>query len=137
MTQLSGFSSLSRIDHVGAAVSFVCAVHCVAMPFLLSMFPLLGLQFLAHEGLEWAMIVAAFGGAILSCAGGLRVHGRRRILLAFGSGAVLIVLSPLFADPTHGIVIGLGGVVLSASHLLNRRWCRCCSGCEVEKSAAG
>jgi hypothetical protein len=114
---------------VGATVSLACAVHRVATPFLLSLLPLVGLQFLAHEGFEWAMLGAALLIAVTSCIGGIRTHGRWSILLAFGAGVLLMLCSHFFSEGIHGVVIGAGVVILSASHLLNRRWCRCCREC--------
>ena len=43
---------LPRLDVVGAGASFLCALHCAAMPVLLTTLPLAGLEILASHRLE-------------------------------------------------------------------------------------
>ncbi|NJM53931.1 MAG: MerC domain-containing protein [Blastocatellia bacterium] len=37
------------LDYTGATVSWICAVHCLAMPFFITFLPVIGLSFLADE----------------------------------------------------------------------------------------
>ena len=47
-------------DWVGVVASFGCAVHCAAMPFVISFLPALGLSFLANEMFHRWMALACF-----------------------------------------------------------------------------
>ena len=42
MNQTAASVSSVRIDLVGTCVSLVCAVHCLAVPFLVTVLPLAG-----------------------------------------------------------------------------------------------
>lgn len=42
----------SRLDRLGAGVSFACAIHCAIMPFVIALMPFIGYTFLADERLE-------------------------------------------------------------------------------------
>ncbi|MGH8115222.1 MAG: MerC domain-containing protein [Rhodanobacteraceae bacterium] len=47
------------VDRVGATASFACAVHCVALPFVLALLPLVGLGFLAGHTFERVFVACA------------------------------------------------------------------------------
>ena len=48
-----------RLGTMAALVSSICAVHCLATPFLVGVLPLLGLGFVAEAWFEWAMLAVA------------------------------------------------------------------------------
>jgi MerC mercury resistance protein len=88
-----------RLDPPGAAASLACAVHCAAMPLLVSLLPLVGLSFLAKEQTEWALVGLSLGLEILSLLPSYtRKHRRRRPLLLFAFGASLIIAVLLSAE---------------------------------------
>lgn len=62
------------VDTTGACLSFACAVHCMAMPLLITILPLIGLGFLANERAELILITGAIGLAIGSLVWGVRHH---------------------------------------------------------------
>ncbi|MEK7724337.1 MAG: MerC domain-containing protein, partial [Acidobacteriota bacterium] len=47
------------LDYTGAAVSWACAIHCLAMPFLITALPLFGLGFLTDETTEMIFILVS------------------------------------------------------------------------------
>jgi len=126
-----------RMDGVGATLSFACAVHCLAMPLLMGILPLLGMEFFADEKMEIGLLLGALGIASFNAVNGVRSHGRRVILLAFGGAAAMMIASHLLEGRVHHLLAGLGGLILCATHLMNRRWCRrCCDSCvgDVEEA---
>jgi hypothetical protein len=70
----------------------------------------------------------------MSSVGGVRTHGRWAILLGFGVGVAFIFVGHFTKGGTHGIAIGLGGLVLSASQIMNRRWSHGCASCPHERA---
>ncbi|MCE7933359.1 MAG: MerC domain-containing protein [Chlorobi bacterium CHB2] len=53
------------LGRLGLSASTICAIHCMAMPFLLGVLPTLGLGFLASGWFELAMIgISVVLGAI-------------------------------------------------------------------------
>ena len=130
MIKANSNATLSTVDRVGATVSFACAIHCIAMPLLLSVLPLVGLGILATETFERCMLASALVFAITSSCWGMRVHRSWKIAPMFCVAIVLMGVSRICAGAVHGVVLGLGGVLLSLSHLLNHRLCRTCVSCE-------
>lgn len=123
----------------GAVASWLCAVHCLALPFIFTLLPIAGLSFLLDETTELAFI----GLSILIAAASLlpgyfRHHGRIRTLILFVSGIGLIVLSHLFfeEDLLFKVVFLLTGAAsITASHFINRRLCKSCIVCRDEHPA--
>ena len=52
MEKVKSYFDQDLVDTIGAFLSFSCAIHCVAMPLLVTILPLLGLGFLASERAE-------------------------------------------------------------------------------------
>ena len=46
-----------NLDFIGFSTSILCAIHCVALPFLLSVAPIVGLQFLDNAWIEYTIIL--------------------------------------------------------------------------------
>ncbi len=120
-------------DKTGAAVSWACAIHCLAMPFLISFLPLIGLSFLANEAFEYVFLGFSFAVAAVSLLPGyFKQHGKIRTLLLFVNGFVLVVFADvLFSENVVGKIVFVlfGAGMMTASHLLNQRFCRECERC--------
>ena len=122
------------VDNAGTFLSMACAVHCVAMPFLVTMLPLVGLGFLVGEPAEYALI-----GAVLLAAGsvvsGVRHHRKWRAFPTLVLAVGIIVTGFMAAEGSFEVILHVtGGVLLATTHLLNRHLCRTCpaAGCGPE-----
>jgi len=120
-------------DKTGAAVSWMCAAHCLAAPFLVSFLPLLGLGFLAHEGIEYAFIGISVLIALISILSGFfRFHRNLKTLLLFSGGLGLMISADgIFGETGAGkfAAVAAGAAFITAAHFLNRRLCRKCENC--------
>src|SRR5262245_55807031 len=99
--QLAGRRIVASGCHfnLGAAASLACAVHCAAMPLLLSLLPLVGLSCLAKEQTEWALICLSLGlGSLSLLPSYARKHRRLRPLLLFAFGGSRIITALLSAE---------------------------------------
>src|SRR5215831_16524451 len=71
----AGHRSLAATaDRVGATASFLCAIHCAALPFVFALLPALGLGFLANHGFEHWFIAFATVLALTMLTRGYRRH---------------------------------------------------------------
>src|SRR5215467_7981812 len=61
-------------DRVGATASFLCALHCAALPFVFAVLPALGLGFLANHSFERWFIAFATLLALTMLIRGYRRH---------------------------------------------------------------
>ena len=131
-------------DILGIGLSALCAVHCLAIPFLIGVLPLLGLGFVADHEFEWVMIAIISLLAGLSYFNGYRRHKRAVVWVFFLVGALtFVVIRPLVShdhghEHFHGFELHhfatvFGGTVFALGHWKNWHWHRpsckksCCS----------
>ena len=123
-------------DKTGAVASWACAVHCMLMPFIISFLPLIGLSCLAYEGFEYVFIGLSFCLAAFTLLPGyFKQHGKIRTLFLFVGGIGLVFFADiLFPENLFGklIFVVSGAVLITGSHVLNRRLCKACHSCENE-----
>lgn len=121
------------MDRTGMAASWLCAIHCLALPFAVSILPLIGLSFLLSETTERAFIGVSILIAGLSLVPAyFRQHGNIRALLFFTSGVSLIITSHLLFEESiflKAIFLLAGGAFITTAHFVNRRLCRECNSC--------
>ena len=112
-------------DRFGATVSFVCALHCAALPLIIAALPALGLGFLANHLFERIFIVFASTLALASLALGYRRHRRLHAFGFLGPGVALLIagiLIDLHSQPMlHAVLVSLGGSLVALAHLTNLR----------------
>ena len=123
---------LPRLDAVGAFASFLCAVHCAAMPLLLSTMPFAGIELLADHRIERLFVVfAALFGLIVIGAGYCR-HRVSTVAALYVTGVLALMVGAFGA--VHGIghaaLLAFGGLMLGSAHVVNRRAVRR-HGCSV------
>ena len=121
------------LDSAGAAASWLCAIHCLALPFAVSLLPIVGLSFLLDETTERVFIVVSMTLAALSLLSAyFRQHGKIRAIAFFSAGIGLIVASHLLLEESlilKAAFLVIGAILISAAHLINRRLCRSCVAC--------
>ncbi|WP_266160857.1 MerC domain-containing protein [Dyella silvatica] len=112
-------------DRIGATASFLCAVHCAALPFVLALLPVLGLEFLADHRFERGFVFFACILALISLISGFRRHHRPLPLLLALPGMTLLVLGVTYAEhysiALHSVLVTCGGLLLASAHFINLR----------------
>jgi hypothetical protein len=111
------------VDRVGAIASMLCAVHCALLPFVLTLLPLIGLEFLAGHTFERVFVACA---ALLACASLLTAYRRHRhphALFLMAPGIVLL-LGGIVVDLdlhilVHTACVVTGGVLVASAHVVN------------------
>ncbi len=125
------YFSQEFVDNTGACLSVACAIHCIAMPLLITILPLIGLGFLANERAELVLITGAIGLAIGSLAWGIRHHRSWRAYLILLVALVFITTFRTAVEGTFEVVFySTGGILLASAHLVNRHLCNTCPTCE-------
>jgi hypothetical protein len=128
----AGFAVVA--DRVGATASFLCALHCAALPFVFALLPALGLGFLADHGFERWFIAFA---TLLALTMLTRGYLRHRVPLAIGlllPSLVLLWLGGYVFDfdssaALHATLVALGGSGVAAAHLVNLRLANAYDAC--------
>jgi MerC mercury resistance protein len=121
----------SWMDSLGTTVSIACAIQCTFFPLLIAVLPLVGLGFLAGDGIEKIFIVASVILAASGFSWGVRHHRRFYIFLFLICGLSLIFTGRIWVPDRFEIPFVVSGtMVLAAGHVLNRRLCRLCNACD-------
>ena len=109
------------IDAVGTTMSGLCLVHCLALPALVAMAPILA-PLAENETLHAVLVALAAPMAALLIRDTFRVSGRRGIavqaLLGLGLLLGALLVPPLEAQEV--LVTSVGGLLLAGAHV--RRW---------------
>lgn len=113
-------------DRVGATASFLCALHCAALPFVLALLPALGLSFLADHTFERWFIAFATVLALTMLVRGYRRHGGPQALFLLAPGLVLLWLGGYVVHLEtipwlHAVLVSLGGSSVAFAHIINLR----------------
>lgn len=127
------YFSQEFVDNTGACLSFACTIHCMAMPLLITILPLIGLGFLASEPAELAIISGAIVLALGSIVWGVRHHRSWRAFLVLFVALAFIATAHMAAEGTFEVILhSTGGILLASAHLVNRHLCKTCPACEDE-----
>jgi hypothetical protein len=115
-------------DRLGATASFLCAIHCAALPFVLAILPLLGLSFLADHAFERGFVLFASALALFALVNGYRRHHRSLPLRLALPGLALLVMGVTFAENfsiiLHSVMVTCGGMLVASAHFTNLRFDR-------------
>jgi MerC mercury resistance protein len=118
-------------DAMGVITSVACAIHCAALPLLLSSLPLFGINIINNIYFEAGMILLAFIIGFVALSHGFRRHHHRMTpLLLFSVGLVFLVGKEFLADYETLLLVPAVVCILSA-HFLNYRYCRKAAHCHV------
>jgi len=111
------------LNRIGATLSAICAIHCLLMPLLVGVLPILGVAWVSDEAELYITFSAVFiiGFSILW---GYRKHNELRIIALF-VGALGLILAGLVSENEwfHGV----GMMVLLGAYFLSVRLCKSCA----------
>ena len=126
----------SSIDSVGASLSMACAIHCMAVPFLIAILPFWGMGFLVAEGFGQGIVFCSVFLATGSLCWGFKLHRKWGGMVALVSGAIMIFAGHLLVDETYEMPLSVvGAACLAAAHLMNRQLCNRCVRCQAQGEA--
>ena len=116
-------------DHLAIVFSGTCLLHCLALPLLVTLFPIVQSAFLDEAMFHLLMLVLILPTSLLALSTGCFKH-KDRLTISLGSiGLAVLTVTSLFGHDLFGlngerIVTSIGGVILAASHIRNFLLCR-------------
>jgi MerC mercury resistance protein len=118
---------MEKVGKVGAGLSVACGIHCMLMPVLIAVLPLMGLGFFVHGWFEIGLMVSAIVLTLANLCWGVWQHRNVLPMLTLLSGMMWFYLG--IGERHHWVyMMACGGCFLTAT-LLNRNLCRartCC-----------
>ena len=110
-------------DRIGATASLLCAVHCVLLPFVLALLPLIGLEFLAGHTFERIFVACAATLASASIVTAYRRHRRPHALFLMLPGIALLLFGITIDLDVHVVLhtasVVTGGMLVASAHVTN------------------
>jgi len=123
---MKSFPKHDRLDHLGMTASIACAIHCAALPLVITALPLLGLEFLASAGVEIFMICLSLIVGMYSLRISYPKHRKVLPVLVLVTGFLLIAAGHFVFEPLEALIVPLGGFTIAAAHLINWKYGRRC-----------
>jgi len=119
----------SILDSIAVAISALCAIHCLALPFLLVLFPLLGATVMTDESFHTILLWVILPTSVIAVGLAAGRHRDAIVIVLVGLGLVLLMAAALWAhdnaEPWVDTALSVtGGAVLAAGHIRNFLLCR-------------
>ena len=115
------------LDQVAVALSGLCLLHCLALPFAIAILPFLGQ--LAEDHLHLQMLIVVVPVSVIALGLGFRRHRHFGILAGGAASLVVIAIGGTIAHSQYGIVADrvltiAGSLGLAVAHYRNFRLSR-------------
>lgn len=115
------------LDLLGISASTLCAIHCGLLPFIISVLPLIGLEFLSSSWFEWFMLASCGVLALTSFLVSYKKHHHSDepisiMLIAF----IFFVVAQTngASDLVNQICMPIGGIIMAYAHYRNWKLCK-------------
>lgn len=120
----------SVLDRLGVWVSAMCALHCLLLPLLLPVLPLLASSFVAEHWFERSIltisIVIGFAALFI---GFKQYHRQIYPMYSLSVGALIFWNKDIFGHAYEPFTVAIGAAFIIAAHLVNLHLCRQCKSC--------
>lgn len=115
-----------HLDFIGFSASFACAVHCMALPLLLSLGLFGGSSWLGNEAMEITLIIGSIFIASYSIGKAYwKNHRQLQPIYWLLIGIAFLLLSIIFHHETHHILTAFGGFAIAYAHFVNWKKLSC------------
>ncbi|NTS75601.1 MerC domain-containing protein [Catenovulum sp. SM1970] len=105
-------------------------MHCIFLPVLIPVLPLLGLSFFSSHAYELVSLLVAFAIGFVALFSGFHKH--HRSLYPFYSltlGIFVYANRETFGSAYEPLIVGVGSALIIFAHVLNIKLCNSCKGC--------
>jgi hypothetical protein len=124
-------NSATQSSRVGAWMSIACAVHCALMPLVVTVLPIIGLEFLASHAIEVLILIGGLGFGAYGVAKAYFNHHRDFLPVGLLLAGSALVVAGLFLVPEHleHFFIPAGAIIVGIAQIVNIRMSRVCTAC--------
>ncbi len=121
------------LDKIGITATSLCALHCIMLPIILPLLPLVGLSFLADHTWEHVfLLMTAALGTVALFSGFKRYHKRLYPFYLLYLGVALYWIKHDFSEDVEALFIIGGASLIIAAHYINIKLCESCKQCDEE-----
>ena len=117
------------LDTTAVVLSSVCMLHCLALPIVLTVLPIVNVSLMDETTFHLVMMVVILPISLIALTIGCRQHKDRLTLILGTTGLTILTGTGLFGHVWFGlsgerIMTSIGGLVLASAHIQNYRCCR-------------
>ena len=113
------------LDKVGIAVTSLCAIHCLLLPVILPMLPLVGAEFIgSHIFEDSILILTMILNFIALYSGYKRYHQQLYPFVVLFAGGFIYWQKHYFGMDYEPYIVTVGATLVVAAHVVNMRLCR-------------
>lgn len=124
---------LNIITKVPKIAGFVCFIHCITLPFLITILPLIGFSFVINGWVDLCILITAVIGTSASLCWGFPKHKKIWPFLLFCGSLVWFWYAHQINKPLqHVMFIVLAMMYFSGANWLNNRYCKLCLNCQSQ-----
>lgn len=125
----------SFTDKTAISLSFLCTIHCLAMPLLVVLLPSLAALPLEEEAFHLWMVFIVVPVSIYALTMGCKNHKRYRVLLVGGIGLCILIATVLAGHDALGetwekTLTVIGSSIIALGHFWNHRLCQQHDSCD-------
>ena len=124
----------NRLDGMAVFFSGTCMLHCLILPMMVTLFPIIQSSLLEEKYFHLIMLVFILPTSLIALSLGCRRH-KDQITVALGTiGLVILSVTAVWGHSLFGftgerIVTTIGGLILASAHIQNYR---CCQNADCE-----
>lgn len=123
-------------DKLAISLSLLCAIHCLAMPFIVLLGPAITGLVIADESFHLWLVLAVLPVSAYALTMGCKKHRQYQPVILGAVGLLILVFAAIAGHDFLGEVWEkgltlLGALIIAAGHVLNFRKCQRYDGCDV------
>ncbi|MDT0593259.1 MerC domain-containing protein [Glaciecola petra] len=116
---------------MGMWITSVCALHCMLLPILIPLVPLIASTFVASAWFERTILTfSILVGFVALFIGFHQYHRQLYPLYSLTLGGLIYWNKDIFGHSYEPFTIALGALFIIAAHIANLRLCKKCKTCE-------
>lgn len=117
---------ISALDYAGVFASTLCLIHCLAMPLVIALLPVVAAQWFESDWFHVTLAFTILFFCLMAFIPGYLRHHDRRLIFIGTAGVTLVFFATFFARFVWGekveiALVTCGNIILVFGHLLNRR----------------
>ncbi|MDA0789218.1 MAG: MerC domain-containing protein [Proteobacteria bacterium] len=122
-------SPRNRLDAFAVLLSGTCMVHCLVLPMLVTLFPIVHGSLLEEQYFHLIMLVLILPTSLVALTIGCRRHKDRATIILGSIGLTALTFTAIWGHDIFGytgerMVTTVGGLVLATAHIQNYLCCR-------------
>ena len=119
----------ANADKAAISLSVLCIIHCLALPLIVVLLPVLTALNLQDEAVHWWILGAVVPTSLYALTMGCKKHKDYSVMVLGFVGLAILIATPflghdLLGESGESIFTTIGALIIAGGHLINQRLCR-------------